>query len=80
MHTVDQNGFENLAVADIVELVAYEDLDEVDIVNMVMHLFKESEEVAPTAKVISIGIKLEWKLSNHFLQNDSYDEWALRFQ
>lgn len=89
-HTIGGEGFEDLAEADIEEIMADEELDEDDLVNMIHETNKrdedndsdeeQSEPVAFTARVISVGLELGRKLGNHFLQYDTNVERALRFQ
>ncbi|XP_066251421.1 tigger transposable element-derived protein 1-like [Euwallacea similis] len=89
-HTIGGEGFENLAEADIEEIMADEELNEDELVNMIHETNKhdekydsdeeQSEPVAFTARVISVGLEMGKKLSNHFLQYDTNVERALRFQ
>ncbi|UYV83478.1 hypothetical protein LAZ67_23001151 [Cordylochernes scorpioides] len=85
-NSLDGEGFDDFTDGDIAELMADKELSEDDLVN----LFFESEsdksdeeELVPvtfTAKVIREGFALGRKLGDHFMQNDTNVERALRFQ
>lgn len=89
-HALGGEGFEDIAEADIKELMADEELNEDDLLNMVDETNtidseddineEESKPSAFTAKKIREGLELGRKLGSHFLQIDPNVERALQFQ
>ncbi|UYV62968.1 hypothetical protein LAZ67_2002670 [Cordylochernes scorpioides] len=85
-HPLGGEGFDDFTDGDIAELMADKELGEDDLVNLVFESeFDKSDEeefvpVTFTAKVIREGLALGRKLGDHFMQNDTNVERALRFQ
>ncbi|UYV65765.1 TUBGCP3 [Cordylochernes scorpioides] len=85
VHSLDGEGFDDFTDGDIAELMADKELSEDDLVNLVCESESDKsdeEELVPvtfTAKVIREGLALGRKLGNHFMQNDTNVERALRF-
>ncbi|XP_071056464.1 tigger transposable element-derived protein 1-like [Onthophagus taurus] len=85
-HSLGGEGFDDFTEDDIAELMADKELSEDDLVNLVCESVSDKsdeEELVPvtfTAKVIREGLALGRKLGNHFIQNDTNVERALRFQ
>ncbi|UYV61472.1 TIGD1 [Cordylochernes scorpioides] len=85
-HSLGGEGFDDFTDGDIAELMADKELSEDDLVNLVCESESDKsdeEELVPvtfTAKVIREGLALGRKLGNHFMQNDTNVERALRFQ
>lgn len=85
-HSLGGEGFDDFTDDDIAELMANKELSEDDLVNLVCESESDKsdeEELVPvtfTAKVIREGLALGRKLGNHFIQNDTNVERALRFQ
>lgn len=85
-HSLGGEGFDDFTDDDIAELMADKELSEDDLVNLVCESESDKsdeEELVPvtfTAKVIREGLALGRKLGNHFIQNDTNVERALRFQ
>ena len=86
-HSLGGEGFDDLANADIQELMVDHGLDEDDLVNMV-HVIDDSdssinaqeESVVLTAKNVREGLEFGRKMGNHFLQIDPNIERAVQFQ
>ncbi|UYV66899.1 TTC14 [Cordylochernes scorpioides] len=85
-HSLGGEGFDDFTDGDIAELMADKELSEDGLVNLVCESESDKsdeEELVPvafTAKVIREGLTLGRKLGNHFMQNDTNVERALRFQ
>ena len=85
-HSLGGEGFDDFTDDDIAELMADKELSEDDLVNLVCESESDKsdeEELVPvtfTTKVIREGLALGRKLDNHFIQNDTNVERALRFQ
>ncbi|UYV68171.1 hypothetical protein LAZ67_5003240 [Cordylochernes scorpioides] len=85
-HSLGGEGFDDFTDGGIAELMADKELSEDDLVNLVCESESDKsdeEELVPvtfTAKVIREGLVLGRKLGNHFMQNDTNVERALRFQ
>lgn len=86
-YAIGGEGFEDLSEADIEEIIADEELNEDDLINMIHETNKhdedndsdeeQSEPVEFTARIISVGLELGRKLRNHFLQYDTNVDRAL---
>ncbi|UYV83997.1 hypothetical protein LAZ67_X000848 [Cordylochernes scorpioides] len=85
-HSLGGEGFDDFTDGDIAELMTDKELSEDDLGNLVCESESDKsdeEELVPvtfTAKVIREGLALGRKLGNHFMQNDTNVERALRFQ
>ncbi|UYV68152.1 TIGD1 [Cordylochernes scorpioides] len=85
-HSLGGEGFDDFTDGDIAALMTDKELSEDDLVNLVCESESEKsdeEELVPvtfTAKVIREVLALGRKLGNHFMQNDTNVERALRFQ
>nr|XP_022921016.1 tigger transposable element-derived protein 1-like [Onthophagus taurus] len=85
-HLLGGESFDDFTEDDIAELMTDKELSEDDLVNLVCESESDKsdeDELVPvtfTAKVIREGLALGRKLGNHFIQNDTNVERALRFQ
>lgn len=87
-NSIGGEGFDDFSETDILQLMADEELDAGDLVDMVNQQSQtvndaeeeNAERVDLTTKTITEGLEMGRKLANHFLKNDPNVERAVAFQ